>query len=214
MFTGIIEEVGIVKSFRTVSENAEIVIECSKVLEDTKIGDSISVNGVCQTVISLNDTTFTAEVSKETLSVTNFLTLKAGDKVNLERALTLNERIGGHIVSGHVDGVAKFLSSIRNSNNFYELVFEVNNEIAKYIIKKGSITLNGISLTVVNIQDKTFKVAVIPHTFENTNLSFLQPSQNVNVENDVFAKYIEKFLLNEHTTSMITKDFLKENGFM
>ncbi|MBR2525695.1 riboflavin synthase [bacterium] len=214
MFTGIIEEIGQVKSFKTVSENAEIVVECSKVLEDTKIGDSISINGVCQTVISMTDTTFTAEVSKETLSVTNFLTLKAGDKVNLERALTLNERIGGHIVSGHVDGVAKFLSSIKNSNNFYELVFEVNDEIARYIIKKGSITLNGISLTVVNIQGNTFKVAVIPHTFENTNLSFLKPNQNVNVETDVFAKYIEKFLFNERTTSMITEDFLKENGFI
>ena len=214
MFTGIIEEIGQVKSFKTVSENAEIVVECLKVLEDTKIGDSISINGVCQTVISMTDTTFTAEVSKETLSVTNFLTLKAGDKVNLERALTLNERIGGHIVSGHVDGVAKFLSSIKNSNNFYELVFEVNDEIARYIIKKGSITLNGISLTVVNIQGNTFKVAVIPHTFESTNLSFLKPNQNVNVETDVFAKYIEKFLFNERTTSMITEDFLKENGFI
>ena len=214
MFTGIIEEIGTVKSFKTVSENAEIVVECSKVLEDTKIGDSISINGVCQTVISMTDNTFTAEVSKETLSVTNFLTLKAGDKVNLERALTLNERIGGHIVSGHVDGVAKFLSSIRNSNNFYELVFDVKDDITRYIIKKGSITLNGISLTVVNIQDNTFKVAVIPHTFENTNLAFLKPNQNVNVETDVFAKYIEKFLLNERTTSVITEDFLKENGFM
>lgn len=214
MFTGIIEEIGQVKSFKTVSENAEIVVECSKVLEDTKIGDSISINGVCQTVISMTDTTFTAEVSKETLSVTTFLTLKAGDKVNLERALTLNERIGGHIVSGHVDGVAKFLSSIKNSNNFYELIFEVKDEIARYIIKKGSVTLNGISLTVVNIQGNTFKVAVIPHTFENTNLSYLKPNQNVNVETDVFAKYIEKFLFNERTTSMITEDFLKENGFM
>ncbi len=214
MFTGIIEEIGTVKSFKTVSENAEIVVECSKVLEDTKIGDSISINGVCQTVIDIANTTFTAEVSKETLNVTNFLTLKAGDKVNLERALTLNERIGGHIVSGHVDGVAKFLSSIKNSNNFYELIFEVDDEISRYIIKKGSVTLNGISLTVVNIQGNTFKVAVIPHTFENTNLHYLKTTQNVNIEVDVFAKYIEKFLLNEHTTSAITEDFLKDNGFI
>jgi len=214
MFTGIIEEIGTVKSFKTISENAEIEVECLKVLEDTKIGDSIAINGVCQTVISMTDTSFTAEVSKETLGVTNFLTLKAGDKVNLERALTLNERIGGHIVSGHVDGVVKFLSSIRNSNNFYELVFEASDEISRYIIKKGSVTLNGISLTVVNIQGNTFKVAVIPHTFENTNLSYLKTTQNVNIETDVFAKYIEKFLLNERTTSMITEDFLKENGFI
>ena len=213
MFTGIIEEIGVVKDFRTVSDNAEISIECSKVLEDTKIGDSIAINGVCQTVISLSDNGFKAEVSKETLNVTNFSELKSGDKVNLERALTLNERIGGHLVSGHVDSVAKFVSAQKN-NDFYDMVFKVNEETSRYIIKKGSITLNGISLTVADIKGTKVKAAVIPHTFENTNLSCLKQGQSVNVETDVFAKYIEKFLLNERTTSIITEDFLKENGFM
>ena len=213
MFTGIIEEVGSINFFKIVSENAEISINCSKILEGTKIGDSIAVNGVCQTVVNISETGFTAEVSKETLNVTNFLELKSGDKVNLERALTLNERIGGHIVSGHVDSVAKFVSA-EKSNDFYNLKFDVDEETARYIVKKGSITLNGISLTVADISGKILKVAVIPHTYENTNLSKLKQGQNVNVETDVFAKYIEKFLLNEHTTSMITHDFLKENGFM
>ncbi len=213
MFTGIIEEVGIVKSFKFISENAEISVNCSKVLEDTKIGDSIAINGVCQTVTDITETGFRAEVSKETLRVTNFSDLQSSDKVNLERALTLNERIGGHIVSGHVDNVAKFVSA-EKSNDFYNLKFDVDEETARYIVKKGSITLNGISLTVADMSGKILKVAVIPHTYENTNLSKLKQGQNVNVETDVFAKYIEKFLFNEHTTSMITQDFLKENGFM
>ena len=213
MFTGIIEEIGVVKDLKIISDNAKIYIDCKKVLEDTKIGDSIAINGVCQTVVDISQTGFSAEVSKETLDVTNFSSLKSGDKVNLERALTLNERIGGHLVSGHVDNVAKFISA-QKINDFYNMEFEVAEETAKYIVKKGSITINGISLTVADIQNKKVKIAVIPHTFENTNLSCLIKGQNVNVETDVFAKYIEKFLLNERTTSIITEDFLKENGFM
>ena len=213
MFTGIIEEIGVVKDLKIISDNAKIYIDCKKVLEDTKIGDSIAINGVCQTVVDIYQTGFSAEVSKETLDVTNFSSLKSGDKVNLERALTLNERIGGHLVSGHVDNVAKFISA-QKINDFYNMEFEVAEETAKYIVKKGSITINGISLTVADIQNKKVTIAVIPHTFENTNLSCLIKGQNVNVETDVFAKYIEKFLLNERTTSIITEDFLKENGFM
>ncbi len=213
MFTGIIEEIGVVKDLKIISDNAKIYIDCKKVLEDTKIGDSIAINGVCQTVVDISQTGFSAEVSKETLDVTNFSSLKSGDKVNLERALTLNERIGGHLVSGHVDNVAKFISA-QKINDFYNMEFEVAEETAKYIVKKGSVTINGISLTVADIQNKKVTIAVIPHTFENTNLSCLIKGQNVNVETDVFAKYIEKFLLNERTTSIITEDFLKENGFM
>lgn len=213
MFTGIIEEIGIVKDFKLLSENAEISIDCLKVLEDTKIGDSIAINGVCQTVINLTENGFSAEISKETLSVTNFSDLKKGEKVNLERAMTLNERIGGHIVSGHVDSVATVVSVHKNSD-FYDMKFKVSDEASRYIIKKGSVTLNGISLTVADIQGDLIRVAVIPHTFENTNLYCLKTGQKVNLETDVFAKYIEKFLLNEKTSSVISEDFLKENGFM
>ena len=213
MFTGIIEEIGIVKDFTQTSSGAEITISCKKVLSDTKIGDSIAINGVCQTVVEMSENSFTADVSNETLKVTNFLAIKRGEKVNLERALTLNERIGGHLVSGHVDSVAKLVSSKKNAD-FYDMNFEVTNEASRYIIKKGSITINGISLTVVEIQGNIVEVAVIPHTFENTNLSELKVGDIVNVETDVFAKYIEKFLLNEKTTSTISENFLKENGFM
>ena len=213
MFTGIIEEIGIVKDFKQISNSAEITVSCNKVLNDTKIGDSIAINGVCQTVVEMSENSFTAEASNETLKVTNFSTLKKGEKVNLERALTLNERIGGHIVSGHVDSVAELVSSQKESD-FYTMKFEVAEEASRYVVKKGSITINGISLTVADINDKMVTVAVIPHTFENTNLSDLKTGNVVNIETDVFAKYIEKFLLNEKTTSMISEDFLRENGFM
>lgn len=213
MFTGIIEEIGIVKDFTQISNGAEITVSCNKVLSDTKIGDSIAINGVCQTVVEMSENSFTADVSNETLKVTNFISLKKGEKVNLERALTLNERVGGHLVSGHVDSVAKLISSCKESD-FYTMKFELTNDASRYVIKKGSITINGISLTVAEIQDTVATVAVIPHTYENTNLFVLKQGDKVNVETDVFAKYIEKFLLNEKTTSIISEDFLKENGFM
>ncbi len=213
MFTGIIEEIGIVKDFKQISNGAEITISCSKVLNDTKIGDSIAINGVCQTVIEMSENSFMAEVSPETLNVTNFLSLKSGERVNLERALKLNERIGGHLVQGHVDSVAKLISA-KKDTDFYIMKFEVADNAKRYIIKKGSITINGISLTVAEIEGNFITVAVIPHTYENTNLSELKTGDNVNIETDVFAKYIEKFLLNEKTSSVITEDFLKENGFM
>ncbi|MGN1125005.1 MAG: riboflavin synthase [Candidatus Gastranaerophilaceae bacterium] len=213
MFTGIIEEIGTVIDLKKTSSGAEIIIECSKVLEDTKIGDSIAISGVCQTVVQMSDKSFKADVSNETLKVTTFLELKKGDKVNLERALTLNERLGGHIVLGHVDGIAQIISSKKESD-FYTVKFKVTEDENRCIVKKGSITINGISLTVADVQDNIVTVAVIPHTYENTNLKFLKTNQNVNIETDVFAKYIEKFLLNEKTTSMISEDFLKENGFL
>jgi len=213
MFTGIIEEIGKIKNLIMSSGRAEITVECSKVLADSKIGDSISVNGVCQTIVNLDKNSFTADVSQETLKVTNFSELKIGDKVNLERALSLKERIGGHFVSGHVDSTAKFISSKKNED-FYDLVFEINDEIKKYIIKKGSIAINGISLTIAQIEDCRIKIAVIPHTYENTSLCDLKQGQKVNIETDIFAKYIEKFLLNEKMTSVITEDFLKANGFV
>ena len=189
MFTGIIEEIGIVKDFTQTSNGAEITISCNKVLSDTKIGDSIAINGVCQTVVEMSENAFTANVSNETLKVTTFLSIKKGEKVNLERALTLNERIGGHLVSGHVDSVAKLVSS-QKSADFYNMKFEVTDEASRYIIKKGSVTINGISLTVAEIQGKTIKVAVIPHTFENTNLSELKVGDMVNKQ--MFLQNISK----------------------
>lgn len=213
MFTGIIEEIGKVKSFERCSNGALITVECQTVLNGTKIGDSISVNGVCQTVIEMDNKTFRANISDETLHVTAFTDLKSGDEVNLERALMLSSRLGGHLVSGHVDCKGKFLYS-KKLSDFYDLVFDVPHEYKKYVVRKGSVAINGISLTVANVEGNVFKAAVIPHTFNNTNLKNLKSGDYVNIETDILGKYVEKFLsLNDNKTSISMK-FLQENGFV
>jgi len=211
MFTGIIEEIGIVKTFSLSTKSALIIVECKKVLEDAKIGDSIAINGVCQTVTSLTSNSFSAQISSETLGVTTLSKLKTYEKVNLERALTLSSRLGGHIVSGHVDGIAK-IKNIQKTGDFYNVKFEVPRDLSKYIVKKGSATINGISLTVADVISNEFSVAIIPHTFENTNLNALKTGDYVNIEVDILAKYVEKFLSTGDNGS-VDANFLKENGF-
>lgn len=208
MFTGIIEEVGIIKSYTS----DKIEIQCSKVLEGTQIGDSICVNGVCQTVISLSDSSFCARLSDTTKNISTFSDIKTGTPVNLERALTLSSRLGGHIVSGHIEGVGKVVKSEKLSE-FFNIFIEIPQNLCKYIVKKGSITIDGISLTVADINNNTIMVSVIPHTFNNTNLKALP--QYVNIETDILAKYVEKFLLTGNNTSNIVIDekFLRDNGF-
>ena len=215
MFTGIIEELGLVKSLIKKSSGADITIQCNKVLENTKIGDSIAINGCCQTVVEIFGDTFKANVSEETLTVTNFSILKTGDVVNLERALTPQTRMGGHIVQGHVDCAGKFIKK-EQLNEFYNLYFEVPENQSRYIAKKGSIAVNGISLTVAGVDQNIFHAAVIPHTFENTNLKFLKTYDNVNIETDILGKYVEKLLSvsDNNSESKIDENFLKENGFM
>ena len=215
MFTGIIEELGLVKSLIKKSSGADITIQCNKVLENTKIGDSIAINGCCQTVVEIFGDTFKANVSEETLTVTNFSILKTGDVVNLERALTPQTRMGGHIVQGHVDCAGKFIKK-EQLNEFYNLYFEVPENQSRYIVKKGSIAVNGISLTVAGVDQNIFHAAVIPHTFENTNLKFLKTYDNVNIETDILGKYVEKLLSvsDNNSESKIDENFLKENGFM
>jgi riboflavin synthase len=212
MFTGIIEEIGIVKSFERSSIGALIEIECSKVLEDTKIGDSIAISGTCQTVVKMNNNSFSADVSEETLNVTNFMHLKKGAEVNLERALSMNSRFGGHIVNGHIDGRG-VIKTIEKWNNFYNLKVEVEKGLEKHIVRKGSITVNGLSLTIADSYRREFSVAVIPHTFDNTNLRKSKVGDIVNIETDVLAKYIEKILLTNDNDNGISEKFLKENGF-
>lgn len=197
MFTGIVEETGFIKSF----DGKKLVIECKNVLDGTKIGDSIAIDGCCQTVTAMSSNTFSADVSSETLRITKGF--KTGERVNLERALTPQTRMGGHIVQGHVDGTAKYLG---------DMTFEVSRDLDKYIVYKGSITVNGVSLTVSKNQNNTFTVAIIPHTLENTNLKYLKTGDLVNIETDILGRYVEKFLSTQNNS--ITEDFLKENGFM
>lgn len=213
MFTGIVEEVGIIKSFERDSRGATIVVGCKTVLEDTKLGDSIVINGCCQTVVAMDSNSFTARVSEETISVTCFDRFKKGDFVNLERALALNSRLGGHIVSGHID-CKGILLNCEKLADFYNLKFEIPKEQAKYVVYKGSITINGISLTVADIENNVFKVAIIPHTFENTNLKFLTVGNIVNIETDILGKYVEKLLSVKDNSSNISMSFLQENGFV
>ena len=208
MFTGIIEEKGHIS---TISDK-KIVIKCAKVLEGSKIGDSICVNGVCLTISEQNTNSFTADTSAETLRITTFGKLKSGSVVNLERAMPMNGRFGGHVVTGHTDNVAKIIG-IKRHDEFCNLDIELTKEQAKYVVKKGSITIDGISLTVAEIQGQKITIAVIPHTLENTNLIDLKIGDFVNIEVDILAKYIEKFLSTRDNSSGMSLDFLQRNGF-
>lgn len=183
-------------------------------LEGTKIGDSISIDGVCQTVTEISKDFFCAQISPQTISATTLSTLKQGSAVNLERALTLQQRLGGHIVTGHVDSCAK-VEKIQKYSDFYTISFKPEKEILKYIAQKGSVTINGISLTVSKTLPESFECAIIPHTFENTGLNMLKTGSYVNIETDILAKYVEKILSTNNNISKATIDeqFLKENGF-
>lgn len=212
MFTGIIEEIGKVVSFKKSAHGADLKISAKTVLEDVKLGESIAVNGVCETVVAFDNTTFEVNVSDETLRVSNLSNLKQGDFVNLERALKLSDRLSGHIISGHVDLTTKFIKK-EKLGEFYNMEFAVTPDFRKYIVKKGSITINGISLTIADIKPESFVVAVIPHTFENTNLKELKNNDIVNIETDILAKYIENFVVGKEKKE-ITMNFLEENGFL
>lgn len=213
MFTGIIEETGKILEFMHLSRGAQVKVQCSKILEGTVLGDSISINGCCQTVTGMGKDYFTADASQETLSVTNFSQMKIGSYVNLERALTPTSRMGGHIVQGHVDCVGKFILYEKLSE-FYNLTFEVPDEAIKYIVKKGSIAINGVSLTVADVRGNLIKTAVIPFTYNNTTLSELRSNEVVNIETDVLGRYVEKFLSSGNNSNRINEDFLRENGFV
>lgn len=208
MFTGIIEELGKVL---TITSN-KITIECKLVLEDINLGDSIAINGVCLTVTKISSGSFEADVSPETFKVTCLNDLKSGSKVNLERAMPANGRFGGHIVSGHVDGVG-IIESILPNQEFYDVKIKLESKELRYIVKKGSVAVNGISLTVAEIFLNTIRLAIIPHTFEKTNLKELKSGDFVNIETDIMAKYIEKFLSTSDNKSSIDLDFLQRNGF-
>ncbi|BCJ85804.1 riboflavin synthase [Effusibacillus dendaii] len=217
MFTGIIEEVGRVARIRSSGHAIQLAIQAAKVVEDVQLGDSISVNGVCLTVTKFTADGFEADVVPETMRRTSLRTLQVGSPVNLERAMQMGGRFGGHIVSGHIDGVGTIVS-IGREDNARLLQIEAPPEIIKYIVPKGSITIDGISLTVMDRQPDCFRVSIIPHTGEMTNLSAKKIGDPVNLECDIIGKYVERFLEARFAPAAksgptITVDFLRENGF-
>lgn len=209
MFTGIVEEIGKIQNITS----DKIVVECKTVLEGTKLGESIALNGVCLTVVNLSNNTFEADVSQETFRVSALGGLKRGDFVNLERAMAADGRFGGHMVSGHIDGVGK-LASIRKVGDFYDVSIELAQDFLKYVVKKGSIAINGISLTIADVKNGMINLAIIPHTYENTNLRYLKSGSFVNIEVDIIAKYVENFLSTSDNKTGVNLNLLQENGFL
>jgi riboflavin synthase len=219
MFTGIIEEVGEIANIRHGAKSAVLSIRADRVLEGTQIGDSIAVNGVCLTVTSLTGNGFTADVMAETLRRTGFSGLAAGSRVNLERAMAADGRFGGHIVSGHIDGTGT-IAALEREDNAVWVTIRTGANILKYIVEKGSIAINGISLTVAYVDDVCFRVSIIPHTAEETTLLSGKPGDVVNLENDIIGKYVGKLMgiqqveQTKKTSQGLTMDFLAGNGFL
>lgn len=214
MFTGLIEEIGTMEGSDYGEKSMKLTLKASKVLDNIKIGDSISTNGVCLTVTSFTDTSFTVDVMPETMRKTNLGRLKQGSLVNLERALKISDRLGGHIVSGHVDGIG-VIRDFKVEDNATWVIIETKAEVIKYIIPKGSIAIDGTSLTVVEVVDIFFRVSIIPITKEETILLKKKVGDEVNLECDIVGKYIERFLtFKEVKKDTINMKFLEENGFL
>jgi riboflavin synthase len=205
MFTGLIEDIGVIKNLFSSK------IEITTSLKDIAKGDSIAVNGVCLTAVTVNQNSFIADYSPYTDRNTTLSKLTIGSKVNLERALRFSSRFGGHIVSGHIDGTAQ-ISDIKKIDNFYKFSFRCKENIIKYIVEKGSIAIDGVSLTVSQVYSFGFVVFIIPETFTNTNISFKKINDKVNIEADLLSKYLEKFI--NKKTNNITIETLKGNGFI
>ena len=233
MFTGIVEEVGKIVSVKRGSSGAVLTVEASVVLEDVKPGDSIAVNGVCLTASSLSARTFSADVMHETMDRSNLRLLRSGDAVNLERAMAANGRFGGHIVSGHVDGTGT-ISRVEKDDNAVWYTIEAPPAVLRYIVEKGSVAIDGISLTVAAVTQREFRVSVIPHTRAQTTLTKKAAGSTVNIENDCIGKYVEKLLMPQFAPSCaeaqdameakaaklsapcssgITQEFLEKFGF-
>jgi riboflavin synthase len=217
LFTGIIEEIGIIRDIRIVSEGAVLAVSGKTILSDLKIGDSISVNGVCLTATRIGSDSFLCDVSAETLQRSNIGQVKVGARVNLERALLVGGRLGGHFVLGHVDGVGRLISKVPSGSGFL-VSFNFPRELEQYLVFKGSIGINGISLTIASLEKTAFSVAVIPHTLESTNLRDMTPGDSANLEVDILGKYFERFFQlglapQEKGVSRMTSEYLKSQGF-
>ncbi|MDX6709767.1 MAG: riboflavin synthase [Blastocatellia bacterium] len=216
MFTGIIEELGKIRSIEKRGEGARLVIEARTVTQETNEGDSISVNGVCLTAIDVRPDSFAADGSRETLQRSTLGQLKSGSVVNLERAVTPSTRLGGHIVQGHVDGRGSFLSAEEHGGS-WTVRIGYPQDLARYLVFKGSVSVEGISLTIAALQENLFEIAVIPKTWTGTNLSQLRPNDPVNLEVDIIAKYVERMMspghFKEQSESTLTMEKLAELGY-
>ena len=217
MFTGLVEEVGTLSAIKKGTDSSQLTINSTKVIEDIKLGDSIATNGICLTVISFTSQSFTVDVMSETLRVSSLGTLSKGDNVNLERALKLGDRLGGHMVSGHIDGVGEIVN-LKAEDNATVITIAASDELLRYIIYKGSIAIDGVSLTVFYVDDSVFKVSIIPHTSSVTTLLDKNMGDTVNLECDMIGKYVERLLKPLNTNDKPKKDisvsFLSENGFI
>lgn len=212
MFTGIIEEIGTVKQVQSGTTACILTVSASTVLSDVHIGDSIAVNGTCLTVCRSDGSSFSADVMPETMRRTNLGKLRPGSKVNLERAMSANGRFGGHIVSGHIDGTGTVKKMQREENAVW-VTISADASVLRYIVEKGSVAIDGISLTVANVTQQDFSVSVIPHTAQQTTLLSRTPGDTVNLECDIIAKYTEK-LLRPQAQSGLSADFLAQHGFL
>jgi riboflavin synthase len=210
MFTGIIESMGAVRRITRKGEDAQLFVDTTMNLDDVKIGDSIAINGVCLTVTDKTGSIFSADVSAETLARTNIKALKSGEMVNLEKSLQLNSFLGGHLVLGHVDGLGRIQEKVKKANSI-QFGVEIDNELSRYVAEKGSVAVDGISLTVNKCEKNRFYVNIIPHTARNTTLEFRKVADLVNIETDIIAKYLEKLLTPRKGIDM---DFLAEHGFL
>ena len=222
MFTGIIEEIGKIKSIERHANSIKLTVSASKIMSDMHIGDSIATNGICLTVTSFDSSSYTVDVMPETMMMTNFKNLKVNDAVNLERALPANGRLGGHIVSGHIDGLGTIIKKY-NDDKAIRMSFSTTPSILELIVKKGSIAIDGISLTVTDVDSTSFSVSIIEHTQGETTLTSKKIGDTVNLENDVIGKYVQKmfvgtrFITSTDSDANINKgismEFLEFNGF-
>ncbi|MFB2022374.1 riboflavin synthase [Pseudoflavonifractor sp. P01025] len=215
MFTGIVEKLGSIRSVRRGQHSSVLSIAAKDILSDLKVGDSVAVNGVCLTTTTVDSGGFTADVMHETLNRSSLGSLTVGSHVNLERAIAANGRFGGHIVSGHIDGTGT-ITALRKDDNAVWYTISASQELLRYIVEKGSIAIDGISLTVAEVGESWFSISAIPHTVAVTTLGEKRPGDTVNLENDVIGKYVEKLLRpqpQETAKSSLTLEFLAQHGF-
>jgi len=212
MFTGIVEEIGTIARITRGADSSQIMIEAQEILADCKIGDSIAVNGTCLTVIAVDASSFVADVSPETFRRTNLGELKPGDKVNLERSLRLQDRLGGHLVLGHIDEVG-IISRLQSEANATLMEVTVSDEAMRYIVFKGSVCVDGVSLTVANLSANAFEVSLIPYTKQITTMGVKRVNDKVNIEVDILGRYVERLLSQEPKQAEINLEFLREHGF-